>query len=386
MTTSGPAGRAPAPDCRAYGGIVLGQRPRAVAPVRCGQVPSAYRWDDGRGTELDVSSFSRPVLAVDLGASRIRAGVVGPEGVVIARAERRTPLETGPSGVIAAIVELLGHVRDAAPAEVVREVAGVGIAAPGPLDAEAGVLVEPPNLGQAFHDAPLAEPIERAIGLPVAVARDTHAAAMAEWAFGAARGVSDFLYVTVSTGIGGAIVSGGRLVDGLGGFGGELGHLLVELDGPPCGCGGRGHLEAISSGRAIARAAEEAMARGAAPGLAGAAARLGRALAASDVATAEEEGDPGAAAIMAHARHAFAESCASLVDVFAPELIVVGGSIARTQGDRWLDPAREKIAATSFRVPRERVRVVPAALGDDVGLVGALPVLARRLPSRANPR
>jgi glucokinase len=318
-------------------------------------------------------------LALDMGASRIRAGVVDAAGRVLARAEARTPAEAGPQGVVATSISMLRRVRDAAPAAVARGVAGVGIAAPGPVDPRAGSLVEPPNMPRSFRGAALAAPIAAALGLPAALERDTHVAALAEWEFGAARGRSDFLYVTVSTGIGGAIVAAGTLVGGPDGVAGELGHLLVEIDGPPCGCGARGHLEAIASGSGIARAAAGAVAAGEAPGLASLATSLGRGLDARDVAQAEEDGDEAAARIMDRARRAFAESCVSLVDVFAPERIVVGGSIARNQGDRWLGPARERVAAVAFSVPRARVEIVPAELGDDVGLVGALPLLRSRL-------
>jgi glucokinase len=264
------------------------------------------------------------------------------------------------------------------PAHVREAIAGVGISAPGPVDPAAGTLVEPPNLGPAFRDLPFADPIARALSLPAVLDRDTHVAALAEWEFGVARGRSDFLYLTVSTGIGGAVVAGGRLMTGADGAAGELGHLLVELDGPPCGCGARGHLEAISSGVGIARAAAEAIAGGRAEGLAARSRAFGRGLNARDVAEAEEAGDVAAAAIMGHARDAFAETCVSLANVFNPEQIVVGGSVARNQGDRWLDPARDRVARLAFRIPRERLEIVPAALGDDVGLVGALPLLAAR--------
>lgn len=319
-----------------------------------------------------------PVLALDLGASRTRAAVVGGDGRIISRADRRTPREAGPNGVLAASIAMLRQVQAAVPAHVREAIAGVGISAPGPVDPAAGTLVEPPNLGPAFRDLPFADPIARALSLPAVLDRDTHVAALAEWEFGVARGRSDFLYLTVSTGIGGAVVAGGRLMTGADGVAGELGHLLVELDGPPCGCGARGHLEAISSGVGIARAAAEAIAGGRAEGLAARSRAFGRGLNARDVAEAEEAGDVAAAAIMGHARDAFAETCVSLANVFNPEQIIVGGSVARNQGDRWLDPARDRVARLAFRIPRERLEIVPAALGDDVGLVGALPLLAAR--------
>jgi glucokinase len=329
-----------------------------------------------------VENVARPplaaALALDLGASRIRVGVVDVDGRVVARDDARTPAEAGPQGVVATSVSMLRRVRDAAPATVRAAIGGVGIAAPGPLDPAGGSLVEPPNMPRSFRGAALAAPIAAALGVPAALERDTHVAALAEWEFGAVRGLSDFLYLTVSTGIGGAIVAGGRLIGGPDGVAGELGHLLVEIDGPPCGCGARGHLEGIASGSGIARLAAGAAAAGEAPGLASLAASLGRGIDARDVAQAEEDGDEAAARIMDRARRAFAESCVSLVDVFAPQRIVVGGSVARNQGDRWLGPARERVAAAAFSVPRARVEIVPAELGDDVGLIGALPLLRRR--------
>lgn len=318
------------------------------------------------------------VLALDLGASRLRAGVVDGDGRVVARAEARAPVEAGPQGVIATAIGMLRRVREAAPAATRDAIAGVGIAAPGPLDPAAGALVEPPNMPRSFRGAALADPIGAALSLPAVLERDTHVAALAEWEFGAARGLTDFLYLTVSTGIGGAIVAGGRLIGGPDGVAGELGHVLIDVDGPPCGCGANGHLEGIASGSAIARAAGAAIAAGRASGLASFAASLGRGLDARDVAEAEADGDGAAAELMERARRAFAEACVSLVDVFNPERIVVGGSIARNQGDRWLGPARERVAAVAFSVPRQRVEIVPAALGDDVGLVGALPLVRQR--------
>ncbi|MFL5749760.1 MAG: ROK family protein [Chloroflexota bacterium] len=325
----------------------------------------------------NVSERRAAALALDLGASRIRAGVVDGTGRVVSRAQARTPVEAGPQGVLATSISMLRRVRDEATPAVREEIVGVGIAAPGPLDVVAGSLVEPPNMPRSFRGAALAAPISAALSLPAVLERDTHVAALAEWSFGAARGLNDFLYITVSTGIGGAIVAGGRLIAGPDGVAGELGHLLVEIDGPPCGCGARGHLEAIASGSGIARAATAAIAAGSAPGLAVIAASRGRGLDARDVAESEEDGDEAAAKIMERARRAFAESCVSLVDILNPERLVVGGSLARNQGERWLQPARDHVAAVAFRVPRARVAIVSADLGDDVGLVGALPLLVR---------
>jgi glucokinase len=335
---------------------------------------------DASSAGPDPEAQARPVLALDLGASRIRAAVVRPDGSLAARAEGPTRVQDGPTGVIADSIALLREVRSAAGADLGSLVRAVGVSAPGPLDPRRGVLIEPPNLGPAFRDVPFARPIGDALELPVVLERDTNVALLGELGFGAARGARDVLYLTVSTGIGGAILADGRLIGGPDGAAGELGHMLIDLDGPACGCGARGHLEAISSGVAIARAAKEAIAAGTAPGLAALAVQsaLG-ALSARDVADAEDAGDPTARAIMTYARRAFAAALVSLVDAFAPELVVIGGSIARGQGERLLGPVREAVARLAFRVPAARVRIVTAALGDDVGLVGALGLVAARI-------
>jgi glucokinase len=318
-----------------------------------------------------------PVLALDLGASRIRVAAVSPDGRLHAWADARTPGAEGPDAVVEACIERLRGVLEALEPEARANLGGIGIAAPGPVDPRTGTLIEPPNVGPGFRDIPLAPPIAEALGLSVVLERDTHVAALGEATYGAARGVRDFLYLTVSTGIGGAIIANGELYGGADGVAGEIGHIPVDLDGPPCGCGAKGHLEAISSGSGIARQARMAIEAGKAPGLARIAERLAPTpLEARDVAAAEDAGDPAAAAIMDFARRSFGAALVGLVNVFNPELIVVGGTIAREQGDRWLGPAREAVAKHAFRVPREHVRIVPAALGDDVGLLGAQPLLA----------
>jgi glucokinase len=324
------------------------------------------------------------VLALDLGGTQIRVAVVEADGRVRGARRSRTPVEAGGAAIVAACIEALRAARrehaglpDEAP------LAGIGISAPGPVDPVAGMILDPPNLGATFHDTPLAGLVEDALGLPAFLDRDTQVAALAEGRFGAAAGCDDFLYLTVSTGIGGAIVTGGRLVRGPDGTAGELGHLLVDRDGPPCGCGVAGHLEGIASGSGIARLARAAAERGESAALAAVVRERGAAFGGRDVAAAEEAGDAAAARIMEGARDAFALSCVTLADVFNPELIVVGGSVAVGQGERLLGPAREAVRRGAFRRPAARCRIVPALLGDDVGLVGGVVLVEERLGERA---
>src|SRR6185295_8540428 len=149
--------------------------------------------------------------------------------------------------------------RDGVPAAVADAIVGIGLSSPGPVDPTTGFVLEPPNLGPDFRDIPLAPALGEALGLPAFLDRDTNVAALGEHAFGAAKGEDDFIYLTVSTGVGGAIVTGGELLHGPDGLAGELGHVPVSLDGPRCGCGGIGHVEAYASGAGLAKLAKAAV-------------------------------------------------------------------------------------------------------------------------------
>lgn len=319
------------------------------------------------------------VLALDLGGTRIRAAVVAPNGEILSRTDRRTPSGEGPDAVIQACIEELRAAADAVEPGVRRQIAGLGLASPGPLDPRSGILVEPPNFGPGFVDVPFRDPIAKALGLPAALERDTNVAGLAEMTFGAARGARDFLYLTISTGVGGSVVIGGRIYEGPDGVAGELGHIPVALHGPVCGCGGVGHVEAFASGAGMAKIAAEAIAHGQAPGLAARAAAIApRLLEARDIAELADAGDLEASEIIETGRRAVAQLLVGLVNTFNPEVIVIGGAIAQGQGDRLLGPARATVAKWAFRIPSARVRIIPAELGDDVGLLGAVPLFALR--------
>lgn len=341
--------------------------------LECGQVPDLQP----RGPALSP----RPVLALDLGGTQIRAAAILADGTRIARQAAGTAIPEGPAAVVRACGDALEAARAVAPADIAAALAGVGVSAPGPVDPWAGTLVEPPNLGPGMRDLPLAAELEARLGLPAYLERDTNVAALGEQAFGAARGVADFLYLTVSTGIGGSIVVDGRLLLGPDGMAGELGHVPVELDGPACGCGATGHLEAVASGRALARDARTAAETGRSPFLVARAAAQGGldALSARDVADGEAAGDGTCAGLMNRARHAVATACAGFVNTFNPSRIVIGGSIAEHEGERLLGPIRAEIARSSFARPGRRVRVVAAELGADVSLAGAQPLVTARL-------
>ena len=295
------------------------------------------------------------VLALDLGASRVRTAVVLDDGTLAGRRTARTPRP------LAELVDRCAHELRlslaAARDHGASDPTALSISAPGPLDPRRGIFLDPPNLDPSLWRFPLAARLGEELGLPALLERDTQVAALGEGAFGAARGLTDYVYLTVSTGVGGAIVSDGRLLRGPDGLAGELGHMTIDVNGPVCGCGARGHLEALASGTGIVNAARAA----------------GREIeTASQVAAHEEAGEPWAHEIMERARQAFAAAAVSIVDVFNPQRIIVGGGVAAGQGERLLGPARAAVKRHAFRGQAERVEIVPAQLGDDVGLIGGL--------------
>lgn len=322
----------------------------------------------------------QPILAIDLGGTQIRAAHVSQDASVACRRAVGTNDEEGVDAVVGRICRLAAESRDEARSRGLTDPIGIGISSPGPLDPWRGVVVAPPNLA-GWRDVPLAEMVEDEVGLPAFLERDTNVAVMAEWRYGAARGADDVIYVTVSTGIGGGIVLGGRPIQGKDGTAGEIGHLTVELDGPLCGDGMRGHAEAIGSGTAIAREGRALLERDAAPGLAARVASPAE-VSAELVADAADAGDAACRAVLDRAWAAVGAMCSGLVNVLNPEVMVVGGSIA-THRAELVPRIREEIDRRSFAIPARRVRVTLAALGDDVSLIGSLPIVNERLTDPA---
>ena len=298
-----------------------------------------------------------PVLALDFGGTQLRSAVVLADGTVLGRLASRTP-RTAEDVVSASARQLQESIASAG----VPKPADLAISAPGPLDPFRGVILTPPNLDRSLWDFPFAQAVGERLGVDAVMERDTQVAVLAEGQFGAARGETDYVYLTVSTGVGGGVVSDGRLIRGPDGLAGELGHLTIDYNGPLCGCGMSGHLEAIASGTGIARRAQEAGMQGA----------DGTEIDARWVAEQADAGDATATQIMDSARRAFAAAVVTIADVFNPSVLVVGGGIAIAQGDRLLDPARRALEQSGYSHQAQRLKIVPAQLGDDVGLVGGL--------------
>jgi glucokinase len=306
------------------------------------------------------------VVSVDLGGTQIRAALVDSAGVIHSRESTLTRPEEGQEAVLNRIYGCASNVMGAVPTEDVR---GIGIGAPGPLNPWTGVILEAPNLID-WYDVPLADLVEERFELPTRLGNDANLAALAEWRFGAGQGATNMIYMTVSTGIGGGIIADGELLLGSDGLAGEIGHQTIEARGPQCNCGNVGCLEALASGPAIARRTVERLRSGSSstvPTLVGG--NLDR-LTAAHVSQAASQGDALAQEMLRVAGFYVGVGIVNLIHIFNSELFVIGGGVSKS-GDILFEAIRQVVRERAMASMQERVRIVPASLGDDVVLLGA---------------
>jgi glucokinase len=301
------------------------------------------------------------VIGVDLGGTKLLAGTVDAELRVHHRAYRLSR----PDAVVETIVEAVDEAREVAHAEVLA----VGVGVPCLVRPASGVVMACNHF--ALRDVPLRDLLAERVGLPVVVDNDATAALVAEWRYGAGRGTSNVLILTIGTGVGGGMVADGRIVRGATGAAGELGHIVIDEGGPPCpgNCPNHGCLESFVSGPALAR---EGRAKAEADPDSG----LGRALAAGREVTGPlvtelaHDGDEAARAAVAGLGRHLGIGIANLVNIFNPEVVVIGGGLVAA-GDLLLEPAREVVAVRALVPARDQVRIVPARFGDESGMLGA---------------
>ncbi|MFZ0918639.1 MAG: ROK family protein [Candidatus Dormiibacterota bacterium] len=301
------------------------------------------------------------LIGVDLGGTSIRAAVAIGDVTHGEPVHRDTPSQDGPAAVLDAVAECA---REAAGNAHIR---GLAIGIPGPLDPGAGVVHDAPNMS-GWTEIPAAAMLSERVECPVVICHDAAAAGYAELKAGAGRGARHLLFITVSTGIGGALFIDGDLYDGATGSAGEVGHTPVTDDGPPCGQGHPGCLEGASSGTAIAARARAELARGTPSSL------QGVDLAAIDaraIVTAANAGDALALQVFNDAGHALGRAIGGFINVLAPDVIVIGGGLIHA-GDLLLKPARLAATEIAFEIPYRRCKIVTAALGTDAGLIGAV--------------
>lgn len=303
------------------------------------------------------------MIGIDAGGTKLLGGVVD-EGLATRNRVHRLWRGGDTQEVLDIVVEAVEEVRAAAP-----DARAVGIGIPSLVDRASGTSISSVHL--PLWDVPVRDVLSERLGMPVVVDNDANLAALAEQRAGAASGASHVVMLTLGTGIGGGLVLGGELYRGSMGAGAELGHMVVDLDGPPCqgSCPNRGCLEAFASGEAIGRAGEAA-ARAEPSSELGRALASGREITGPLVTELASDGDSVARAVLFEAGRKLGVGIANLVNVFNPEVVVVGGG-ASAAGDLLLSPAREEMRARALPPSRDLVRVEQARFGDESGMLGA---------------
>jgi glucokinase len=303
-------------------------------------------------------------IGLDVGGTRIAAGLVERKGRIVREAKAPTPKTAGPFGIVDAIV---GIVEEITHGIHPSEIAGVGIGLPAQIDFQRQSVEYSTNLPLGGVD--VRGLVMSRLKYPVTIDNDGHTAALGESRFGAAKGIKDFVMITLGTGVGGGVFLAGKLSRGSRGFGGEVGHIVIDVDGPPCPCGGRGHLESYAARPAIVRDAREAAASYAGASLSRLAGGDLDALTAEAVIGAANAGDEAAVAVMGHVGDMLGEAMVGLVNLLNPLAIVVGGGVGESC-PLVSERASARIAAEALAGRRD-VRVLPAQLGNDAGVAGA---------------
>jgi glucokinase len=300
-------------------------------------------------------------IGVDLGGTKALVGVL--DGTEVLYESREASTGQSEDELVELLIREIGEARDARP-----EAKAVGLGIPATMDHDRGVAVSAVNL--PLSDLPIRDLIEARVGLPVFVDNDGNVAALAEYLYGAAQGKPNIVMLTVGTGIGGGLVLGGEIYRGATGAGAELGHTVVQADGPPCqgNCPNHGCVEALASGTALGR--EGLAAAESAPGSA-----LGKVLAAGQkvdgtaVTNAALAGDETAVGVFELIGSRLGVACSSFANIFQPDAIVVGGGVIAA-GDLLLDPARREVRERALN-PMNRTPILEATLGNDAGMIGA---------------
>jgi glucokinase len=285
------------------------------------------------------------IIGIDLGGTKIAAALADDHGKIITDVNIPTEAAKGQRAVIDNVIKAVAMLMSSSKKKVTR----LGIGVPGPILYKSGIVIEPPNL-PGWKQVNLKKILEKRFRVPVQLDNDANCAALAEAKFGAGKKARDFLYVTVSTGIGGGIIIDRQLYRGAIGAAGEFGHMIIDPKGPLCGCGNYGCFEALASGTAIKkRAGMDAIA----------------------VELAARQGDEKALQVIRETAHYLAIGFANLVNVFNPEMIVVGGGVSKMR-ELLFTPIREEFKKYALTLPAKNVQIVRAKLGDEVGVLGAI--------------
>lgn len=303
------------------------------------------------------------VVGVDLGGTKISCALSDLEGRVVAQTTIPTLAHEGDNPVLGRIIKTIEMVLEEGNVAT-NEVAAIGIGSPGPLDAKKGIIVTTPNL--PFKNFQLVQPIEEKFSIPTYLDNDANVAAIAEFMFGAGKGTENMVYITVSTGVGGGAILNGKIYRGSTTNALEVGHTTVFPGGPRCGCGNLGCLEATSSGTAIARRANEAVNSKVETSL-----RDYETVTSYEVFKEAEKGDAVSKKILDEAFNYLGIGVANIIASFDPDKVIIGGGVSKG-GDVLFNKVQEVVNERCFKSMAEYCKIVPAGLGTDAGVLGAV--------------
>jgi glucokinase len=320
---------------------------------------------------LYMSKFEEqgsPVLAVDIGGTKIITAIIADNGQMVAKDRCLTLADEGVQSVIDRLLSAIDSLLKRNNMEP-SQLDSIGMAAAGVIDSARGLIALSPNL-PGWRDIPLGGIVRDRYGVDAFLVNDASAAALGEHRFGAGRGVSNLILLTLGTGIGGGIIINGEMYDGTRGSAGEIGHMVIDVNGPACACGNRGCLEALASGIAVAREAKRRISQGEKSSLVTMVGGKIEEITAEKVGTAAQHGDSLAMEIISSTANYLGIGLANLVNIFNPEIIVLGGGMANL-GALLLDPARRVVAEKALPISAQTVRIVTAQLGNEAGIYGA---------------
>jgi glucokinase len=315
------------------------------------------------------------VVGIDLGGTKVDFGLVNPQDQIVARRRIATEAQAGVQSVVERLTQNILELEKELPPE--ERVAAVGICTPGPVDYEAGMLLDPPNL-PALHNTPLRQLLADRLQIPVSLEHDAKASALGELYYGAGRGARSMVYVIVGTGVGAAFILNGQVYHGLHNLAGEFGHMTMDRHGELCACGSRGCVETYICGPWLARRYRHAVEM---EGWTTSGHHDLLALTGAQVADLAKQGEPLAVHIMTAAGQALGLAIASLAMILNIDLYVIGGSVAKA-GDVLLEPARKIMPHYSYQSVSRTVRIVATTLDTDGPILGGSWLARQALNSR----
>lgn len=313
------------------------------------------------------------VAGVDLGGTKIYTALAGEDGGILAEIKIPTEAEKGLEHVVGLVVDSVRKVRAEAGVSPAN-VRAVAVGVPGLLDSAGEIVRFAPNLD--WHEIPLKKMLMEKLQVPVFIENDANLAALGEHVYGAGRGKENLVYITVSTGVGGGLIIGGKVYRGFSGCAGEIGHMTVLPEGPVCSCGNSGCLEAVASGTAIAREAAEAIALGGGKQILAEAGGDPEAITSAHVAAAAAKGDPDALRIITAAARFLGIGAANILNLLNPSLVVLGGGVMGA-GDFFLEYIKNEAGRRSFQEALDGSRIVRSELGGRAGVLGAIALALR---------